>query len=149
MAWSYDALIASMHDQHDAAQTHLGSARYWLNRADSHWWANEDHLCLEDVMTAIYENNQACEHIIQGGFYGYNGATNIIPTALDRNMACDFITEAPPAEFTMDDILTAMISADAAQLMTFIGVVDAYRVSLWNEPFNAEFYAALARGFQG
>ena len=51
------------------------------------------------------------------------------------------------AEVTMDAILSAMITADFAQLQTFVGLVDAYRVALWNEPFNAEYYAALARGF--
>jgi len=47
----------------------------------------------------------------------------------------------------MDAILTAMITADFSQLQKFTGLSDAYRVALWNEPFNAEFYAALARGF--
>jgi len=51
------------------------------------------------------------------------------------------------AEVTMDAILTAMITADFSQLQKFTGLSDAYRVALWNEPFNAEFYAALARGF--
>lgn len=147
MGVPYATIIAGLHDSHDHGQTHLSTARYWLGRADSHWWRNEDHDAIWDIMTAIMENNQAIEAALYQGFFGYNGSTNAIPTALDTDMACPFITEAPPAEFTMDDILTAMISADAAQLMTFIGVVDAYRVSLWNEPFNAEFYAALARGF--
>lgn len=50
-------------------------------------------------------------------------------------------------EVTMDAILTAMISAEFTELRAFIGIEDAYRVALWNEPFNAEYYAALARGF--
>ncbi|GAH60107.1 unnamed protein product, partial [marine sediment metagenome] len=33
------------------------------------------------------------------------------------------------------------------QLTNFIGFVDAYRQSIWNRPFNREYYAALARGF--
>lgn len=47
----------------------------------------------------------------------------------------------------MDAILSAMITADFDQLQKFTGLIDAYRVALWNEPFNADFYAALARGF--
>lgn len=53
---------------------------------------------------------------------------------------------APP-ELNMDSILSAMITADFGQLQYFVGLVDAYRMALWNQPFNAEFYAALARGF--
>jgi len=49
---------------------------------------------------------------------------------------------------TMDDILNAMLGATFAQLQQFIGIEDAYRVALWNAPFNVDFYAALARGFQ-
>ena len=48
----------------------------------------------------------------------------------------------------MDAILNAMLSADFDELQKFIGISDAYRVALWNAPFNAEFYSALARGFQ-
>ena len=55
-----------------------------------------------------------------------------------------------PAAVTvdMDAILNAMLVASFEQLQSFIGIEDAYRVALWNAPFNADFYAALARGFQ-
>jgi len=48
----------------------------------------------------------------------------------------------------MDAILNAMLKSSFDNLQQFIGIVDAYRVALWNAPFNADFYAALARGFQ-
>lgn len=51
-------------------------------------------------------------------------------------------------DVTMESILSAMVAATPEELTHFIGLVDAYRVALWNAPFNAEFYAALARGFQ-
>ena len=52
------------------------------------------------------------------------------------------------AAIDMDSIINAMLPASFDQLQKFIGLVDAYRVALWNAPFNADFYAALARGFQ-
>lgn len=48
----------------------------------------------------------------------------------------------------MASMLTAMLAATPNELKNFIGIVDAYRVALWNAPFNVEYYAALARGFQ-
>ena len=48
----------------------------------------------------------------------------------------------------MDTILSTMLSASFNQLQKFIGIEDAYRVAIWNAPFNANFYASLARGFQ-
>ena len=50
-------------------------------------------------------------------------------------------------EVSMDSILTAMLGAEFDELQKFVGLVDAYRVAIWNAPFNAELYAALARGF--
>lgn len=51
-------------------------------------------------------------------------------------------------DVTMDAILTAMLSAEYSELEQFVGIVDAYRVALWDGWFNTEFYAALARGFK-
>jgi hypothetical protein len=48
----------------------------------------------------------------------------------------------------MDAILSAMITADYDQLQKFIGIEDAYRSAIWDQPFNAQFYAALAQGFR-
>lgn len=51
------------------------------------------------------------------------------------------------ASVDMDAIINAMLAAKFNQLEKFIGIEDAYRVALWTAPFNADFYAALARGF--
>lgn len=56
-------------------------------------------------------------------------------------------TDGPPTEVTMDAILSAMITAEFEQIQTFVGIVDGYRVGIWNEWFNVEYFAALARGF--
>lgn len=58
------------------------------------------------------------------------------------------ISEAPEAEFNMDILLSTMITAEPKHIEGFIGLSDAYRQSLWNKPFNKEFFAALARGFE-
>jgi len=50
-------------------------------------------------------------------------------------------------EVDMPSILTAMLAATPEEIQQFIGIVDAFRVSIWNRPYNEEFYAALARGF--
>ena len=50
-------------------------------------------------------------------------------------------------EIDMSAILIAMLRANPDDVMYFIGLTDAYRQSVWNRPFNEEFFAALARGF--
>lgn len=82
---------------------------------------------------------------VQKHFFG--GSPNLRTTTY---AAMDWIDDNWPdgdGEVTMDAILSAMITADIGQLEYFVGLVDAYRMALWNQPFNAEFYAALARGF--
>jgi len=51
-------------------------------------------------------------------------------------------------EFDMDTLLSTMLQAEPDQVQYFVGLVDAYRQSIWNQPFNEEFFAALARGFE-
>ncbi len=52
------------------------------------------------------------------------------------------------ASITMDDILTEMLAASFSQLTSFMGITQAYKVAVWDAPFNEEYYAALARGFR-
>jgi hypothetical protein len=54
----------------------------------------------------------------------------------------------PPIDVTMESILSAMLDADPSEVLYFIGLVDAYRQSVWNQPFNKDYYASLARGFE-
>lgn len=58
------------------------------------------------------------------------------------------ISEAPEAEFNMGILLSTMLTAEPSQIQGFVGITDAYRQSIWNKPFNKEFFAALARGFE-
>ena len=147
MAWTYDQLIAEMHVRHTLAQSQLAQARTDITTAEGLANAEDYKGAILALAAAVYHNNQAIEDALASSYYGYDGATNIIPTALDRNMACDFITECPPADVTMDAILSAMIGANLDEYRKFTGIVDAYRGALWNKPFNAEFYATLLRGF--
>jgi len=49
---------------------------------------------------------------------------------------------------TMGDILAEMQSASFEELKQFMGITQAYKVAVWDAPFNEEYYAAMARGFK-
>ena len=51
-------------------------------------------------------------------------------------------------DVTMSSILTAMLAATPEEITKFMGITQAYKVAVWDAPFNDEFYAALARGFK-
>lgn len=48
----------------------------------------------------------------------------------------------------MATLLNTMLAAEFEELTKFIGIEDAYRAAIWDQPFNAQFYAALAQGFR-
>jgi len=55
--------------------------------------------------------------------------------------------EGNGAEVTMSAVLSAMLTADPDEVQQFVGITDAFMQSIWNRPYNREFYAALGRGF--
>ncbi len=48
----------------------------------------------------------------------------------------------------MASILTAMLAATPEEITQFMGITQAFKVAVWDAPFNEEYYAALARGFK-
>jgi hypothetical protein len=109
-------------------QTEIGACTTWTQLRTATW-----HLC-DCTRQALN-----CIAYAAGG------------TPLDSPIyACMWFANLNPpgGAVTMSAINSAMLTASFAELQNFIGIEDAYRVALWNAPFNAEFYAALARGFQ-
>jgi len=145
MAWTYDQLITEMHARHTSAQGELFQARKDYDTAQVKWAATDDHEAIDSLMDAVYHNNQAVEDGLASSYYGYNGATNIIPTALDLLLPYE---PPDPYVLTMRAILDEMFTASNKELLQFIALVDAYRQSHWNKPFNIEYWAAVARGFE-
>lgn len=147
MALDYDDLVGLLTFYYDQADTNKVAAATKAWQANIDWIGEYDHQALGKIIEAVSILCTAVGGILCTGFWGWNGAEQALPIALDRDKACPFITEAEPADVTMDAILSAMITADFADFQTFVGIVDGYRAALWNEPFNVEYYAALARGF--
>ena len=56
--------------------------------------------------------------------------------------------EGGEAEVTMQTLINTMLTANPDQVQYFVGLVDAYRQSVWNRPFNKPFFTALAKGFE-
>lgn len=116
--------------------TYYNRAMIHNGDADTHWLLGQDHEAIEDILSELRDIRQMGSQ--WGGWipYDYEGP---IWWYLENCVAGD--------DLTMDAILSVMITASEAEYRTFIGLVDAYRVGLWNKPFNAEYFAALARGF--
>lgn len=101
----------------------------------THWNNFEDREALEHIIYASNQQSAAISMLIMN-FEDF-WPDFAIAWYLDNCAGAD-----------MDSILNAMLSASQEEFTKFIGIVDAYRVALWDAPFNEEFYAALARGFK-
>lgn len=133
---------------YNAQRSKWASARTWwvnsnirLNFATDERLAGDALESLKWTISAIWDTNDAIKYLAD--FF----TTDYLQSDF---MECFYWAnkdvEAP--EFDMDTLLSTMVSADNDQLKYFIGIVDAYRQSIWNKPFNAEFFAAIARGFE-
>lgn len=77
----------------------------------------------------------------------WGGGTSTVPGRL--LVILDYLNEnVGGGEVTMSSILTALMTATHEQIVEFMGITQAYKVAVWDTPFNEEFYAALARGFK-
>lgn len=106
------------------------------------WTAGNDHSCLYWTLFGVDDLQYVTRDITYRYIWGENGFSMMIPTAFR------YLKEQIDAmTVSMDAILSAMLTAEPNQVQYFVGLVDAYRQSVWNKPFNQEFFAALARGF--
>ena len=88
---------------------------------------------------SLYTTNNALQQSWGGGTSTFPGRLLSLLDYLNDNIG--------GGEVDMASILTAMLAATPDEIQQFIGIVDAFRVSIWNRPYNEDFYAALARGF--
>lgn len=135
----YEPLIRS--DYNAAYGSGFGVARGFRDAADAAGQESFSGIAtgLDTAKLAMYDFVDEC--LTRRGHQNYYLRDWLIKC----NQYIDAIGEPEP--FTMDSLITAMLSASPDQIMYFVGLVDAYRQSIWTKPFNHEFYAALARGF--
>jgi len=148
MGWAYDALVTELNYRYGVADANRGYLNTNRSQANFHWSAGEDHEAIYDIIEGMSDTVVAFGGLLAAGFHSYGGATYTLIDALSRERACPFIDEAPPYELTMSAIINTMLTANPMELEYFVGIVDAYRQSIWNKPFNSELFAALARGFE-
>lgn len=86
----------------------------------------------------------------QIGYAGAHFTTELPSLRNDMRTVLYWINTNWPTGGTvsMAAMLSAMLLANNDELTQFVGIEDAYRSAIWDQPFNAAFYAALANGFR-
>lgn len=101
-----------------------------------HYILAQDHEAIFDIIEAL----QDC-------IWSFNWMSNYNSDYSPPWVVPYYFQEYAGGVVDMDAILNAMLVAEPDEVMKFIGIVDAFKQSIWNQPFNQEMYAALARGF--
>jgi len=140
---NFDAAWGDFYGRYDTVRTAMGTMDILISSFEFHITQISSSQTKEALIDAC-----ACIRQIR---YIFNKGFDYEEALFSDN--CFYISifraahEPIGGEVTMDSLLSAMVTATDPQLMNFIGLVDAYRQSLWNKPFNAELFAALAKGF--
>lgn len=92
----------------------------------------------QNQMTGVLSNIYICLEMLTYGNTGGNTPYRV-PYMFSNCIGGDV---------DMDAILNAMLAANFDQVTKCVGIIDAYRVAVWDAPFNQDFYAALARGWR-
>lgn len=103
------------------------------------------NLVTDTTLAQVKATCKACFDYTYNALNGHVGFNWLDPIDESWHMMAMYF--AGQGAVDMDGILNAMLLADYDQLQKFIGIEDAFRSAIWDQPFNAEFYAALARGF--
>ena len=144
--------MAHKYDSFEAAFQQLTLYDSWVRQLIA------DSIAAATAAQSYASQGKWYEGINSAALSGYKAAyallilIDAIFTATDQSHFYESIywaAQPPDGEaVTMAGILSAMLGAKFDELQQFIGIEDAYRCALWDAPFNAEFYAALARGFK-
>lgn len=138
---NFDEAFGVFVAEYDEWKADLAEAQGYSNQAHTYALAGQWYNAIE-----------ALRSVFAKFFWIHNSHLAMYAPTWDTNQFFESIywsaQEPTGGAVDMDAIINAMLSASFDQLQHFIGIEDAYRVALWNAPFNAEFYAALARGFQ-
>ena len=141
--------MGTLRDLVDAGIGYAALARTKMLTARTHLKNAAAHIAAEEWVAARVDFDNAADSL--GDAAGSAWYTNWHSESLVaqwRDALYWLDDNWPNGEVTMDAILNAMLLADFAQLTEWMGITDAYKIAVWNAPFNAEHYAALARGFR-
>lgn len=145
MGQTYSQILADIETRHDWALVYLVNAQTYISLilGSTTWTALKGYTAsfAEQICAAV-------NYVIMDGDWGYGSNQSAFNALLNTSFACKFITAAQVPDPTMQSIIDTMFLANPTQVSSFVGLMDAYRQSIWNMPFNAEMWAAIARGFQ-
>ena len=129
-------------DAWDLCPATIETSQLVLNAAWAHWNINQDHLAIQDTLLSLQELLDTVDNMLS---YIFTFDPKTLLCKVLYQMRAEY--QAGGYDLTMGDMLSTMLGATPSEVTYFVGLVDAYRQAIWNKPFNAEFFAALSRGF--
>jgi hypothetical protein len=112
-----------------------------ISNAISYFNGGNDHLALQQLLYAGYYGKYLFQYMMDYYALIADDCSLLESLYWARN-------DSLPSTPTMLQIINAMISSNPDELETFICIEDAFRASLWDKPFNYEWYAGMVRAFK-
>lgn len=129
----------------DAWLTSLNGAYNTYNTYRFDWYELRDKLITDPVLLEIRDN-------LEGIYYIFENLFALLPPPVLRPVWYAHVEDVGQgnegAELTMTAILEVMLLANPAQVEYFVALLDGYRQSIWNRPFNKFYYQTIADLFQ-
>lgn len=127
-----DGWIAWMKDQYDTGSVLLGTSRSETDEAFDEWFYGDPDWGFAMLCYAMYDLQSSMSAFL-----------NIEDGWGDVHPFQEFVYQY--CVTNMENILKAMLQAEFTELKQFVGIVDAYRATIWDQPFEAQYYADLVR----
>jgi len=144
MAWpTLPTSLNNLSTNWDTSITYLNYTQDAITLALAYFNAGNINMAVSTLINGLQQLHDTNEYML-AYIWTYSPKTNLC--AVLKQMRSEYL--AGGEDFSMDLLLSTMLQANPKQVQYFVGLVDAYRQSIWNQPFNEEFFAALARGFE-
>lgn len=131
----------------------------WLNSIDGaynsyntyrfDWYDLRDKSITDPTLLEIRDN-------LRGIYYIFENLFGILPPPVLQSIWYKHVQnvgqgdngDAVEFQLTMTAILEVMLTANPSQVEYFVALLDGYRQSIWNRPFNEFYYATIANMFK-
>jgi len=144
---AFSDMLEGLYDDYAVMEQYGDAGAYDLNIAQDEFDGGDDHAAIENILKALTDYNMLC-NILTDRYSPYGWRYRLIRLLSWCDDRLVVVEEAGGAEVDMAAIINAMLTADNDQVEYFIGLVDAYRLGIWDKPFNQELFRALGQGFR-
>ena len=130
--------LSAMKQSASMSLTYSNRCMTHMTDAWAHWNVNNDHLAIEDILHGLSDANTAAGY----AGYGYD------PFAYKGPWWWYFTNCIEAGGIEFPDVIEAFINTKDDIRSGWVLLTDAYRASMYDKPFDAEYHALWIKRFR-